>query len=370
MSNATTGTLPDTVEFHQLKVADVQPETDDSVSITLEVPEDLTDRFVHLPGQHLVVRRDLGGEDVRRSYSICSAPGDGLRIGIKRIPDGVFSTWATTELAVGDVIEVMAPIGEFTVASTPEVGRNAVLVAAGSGITPVLAMASTILRDEPASRVTLLYGNRTSRSIMFHEELEGLKNRHPERFRMIHVLSREPHEIPLFEGRIDGDKLRRMSGALIDVTSVDGWYLCGPLSMVEELSTTLGELGVDADRIHSELFFDQRIEAPPPTDVIADGAVETLVTIDGRTSVVHVDPEGPSLLDYARSVRAEVPFACKGGMCATCKAQVVDGEVTMAKNYALTAEELEAGMILTCQAHPTGDGPLAISYDVRGGVGR
>ncbi len=358
------------IEFHQLKVADVRPETDDSVSITLAIPEELSERFAHVPGQHLVIRRELDGDDVRRSYSICTAPGNGLRVGIKRIPDGAFSTWATTELAVGDVLEVMAPIGEFTVTCRPEVARNVVLVAAGSGITPILAMATTILRDEPASRVTLLYGNRTSRSIMFHEDLEALKNRHPERFRMIHVLSREPHEIPLFEGRIDGEKLRRMAGALIDVGSVDGWYLCGPLTMVEELTATLGELGVDGGRIHSELFFDQRIEAPPSTDAITDGAVETRVTIDGRTSVVHVDPAGPPLLDYARTARAEVPFACKGGMCATCKATVVEGEVTMAKNYALTADELSAGMILTCQAHPVGDGPLAISYDVHGGIGR
>ncbi len=358
------------IAFHQLKVADIRPETDDSVSITLEVPEDLADRFVHLPGQHLVVRRDLDGEDVRRSYSICSAPGEDLRIGIKRIPDGVFSGWATTELAVGDVLEVMAPIGEFAVECRPDAARNVVLVAAGSGITPILAMATTILRDEPNSRVTLLYGNRTTRSIMFHEELEGLKNRHPERFRMIHVLSREPHEIPLFEGRIDGEKLRRLTEVLIDPAAVDGWYLCGPRSMVEELTGTLGQLGVPADRVNSELFFDQRIEAPPPVEASTEGMAETRFTIDGRTSLVHVDPAGPPLLDYARSVRAEVPFACKGGMCATCKARVVEGEVTLTKNYALTDDELDAGMILTCQAHPVGDAPLTINYDVHGGIGR
>ncbi|MEL6981913.1 MAG: FAD-binding oxidoreductase, partial [Actinomycetota bacterium] len=279
------------VEFHQLKVADVRPETDDSVSITLEVPEDLTDRFVHVPGQHLVIRRELGGEDVRRSYSICSAPGDGLRVGIKRIPDGVFSTWATTELAPGEVLEVMAPIGEFVTECRADQARRVVLVAAGSGITPILAMATTILRDEPASTVTLLYGNRTSQTIMFHEELEGLKNRHPERFRMIHVLSREPHEVPLFQGRIDGPKLEQLAGSLLDVDAVDGWYLCGPMAMVEDLSATLATLGVPDDRINAELFFDERIEAPPAGDGSAEAdenLIDTRVTIEGRTSVVYV----------------------------------------------------------------------------------
>lgn len=366
------------IEFHQLKVTEVRPETDESVSVTLEVPEDLIDRFVHVPGQHLVVRRDLGGEDVRRSYSICSAPGDGLRIGIKAIPDGVFSTWATTELAAGDALEVMTPIGEFTRPCRPDVGRYDVLVAAGSGITPILSMATTILRDEPASRVTVLYGNRTAQSIMFHEELEGLKNRHPERFQVVHILSREPHEVPLFEGRIDGDKLRRLAGTLIDVGSVDGWYLCGPLDMVESLTAALADLGVADDRVHHELFFDQRIEAPTAfpgdmaDDALATGGrlVETRVIVDGRTSVVDVDPDGAAILDYARSVRAEVPFACKGGMCATCKGVVLEGEVRLDKNYALTDEELEAGLILTCQAHPVGNGPLTVSYDVHGGMGR
>ncbi len=358
------------LQFHELTVTEVRPETDDAVSITLDVPDALTERFRHVPGQHVVIRRRLDGEDVRRSYSICSAPGEGLRIGIKRIPDGVFSTWATTELAAGEVLEVMAPIGEFTTDCRPETARRVVLVAAGSGITPILAMARTILRDEPDSQVTLLYGNRTSRSIMFHEELEGLKNRHPERFRMIHVLSREPHEVPLFEGRIDGAKLERLAATLIDTAAIDGWYLCGPLALVEDVNDALERLGVPADRVHNELFFDQRIETPPPTPVSTEGLVETRFTIDGRTSVVHVDPAGPPLLDYARSARAEVPFACKGGMCATCKARLLEGTVTLSRNYALTDEELEAGLILTCQAHPDGDGPLTLTYDVHGGVGR
>ena len=361
-----------TIEFHPLTITEVRPETDDSVSISLQVPPELDDRFEHLAGQHLVVRADIDGEDVRRSYSICSAPGDPeLRIGVKRIPDGVFSSWATTALAAGDVLEVMAPIGDFAVQCDPAAAARYVLIAAGSGITPILSMATTILRDEPGSEVTLVYGNRTARTIMFQEEIEGLKNRHPERFRVVHVLSREPHHVPLFEGRVDGEKLRLLADRLITPGSVDGWYLCGPLEMVDDLTATLADLGVEPARVHNELFFDQRIEAPPPVDPAADGLVETSVTIDGRTSMVLVDPDGPPLLDYARSVRAEVPFACKGGMCATCKAKVTDGEVTMAKNYALTPDEVAAGFVLTCQTRPVpGSSSLAVDYDVHGGIGR
>lgn len=360
-----------TVEFHPLTVAEVRPETDDSVSITFDVPDELQDEFRHTPGQHVVVRADLDGVDVRRSYSICTAPGNGaLRIGVKRIPDGAFSTFATTELTAGDVLDVMAPIGEFTVTPDVATARRHVMVAAGSGITPILSMITTLLRDEPASHVTLLYGNRTSRSIMFHEDIEALKNRHPERFQVVHVLSREPHQVPLFEGRIDGDKLRLLAETLLDLDRVDEFYLCGPLEMVETVTETLVELGVEPDRIGAELFFDERITTVAVDTGPAEGLVEVQVTIDGRTSVVHVDPDGPPLLDYARAVRTEVPFACKGGMCATCKARVVEGEVTMTKNYALTAAEQESGFVLTCQAHPTGDGPVVLSYDVHGGIGR
>ncbi len=359
------------VEFHPLTVTEVRPETDESVSITFDVPADLRERFRHVPGQHVVVRAELAGVDVRRSYSICTPPGNGrLRIGVKRIPDGAFSTWATTELAAGDVLDVMAPIGEFTAAPDLDEPRRHVMIAAGSGITPILSMITTLLRDEPGSEVTLLYGNRTTRSIMFHEDIEDLKNRYPTRLQVIHVLSRETHQVPLFEGRIDGAKLRSLAASLIDVAAVDRWYLCGPLDLVETATATLTDLGVASDRIGSELFFDQRIPPAAAPDSPAEGWTEVRFTLDGRTSVMQVDPDGPSLLDHARTVRSDVPFACKGGMCATCKARVVEGEVSMAKNYALTAEELADGYILSCQAHPADDGGLAITYDVHGGLGR
>ncbi|MDH3302743.1 MAG: phenylacetate-CoA oxygenase/reductase subunit PaaK [Acidimicrobiia bacterium] len=355
------------VEFHRLKVVAVDTQTDESVAVTFDVPDDLQPLFRHTPGQHVVVRADIGGEDIRRTYSICSAPGDAVRVGVKRIPNGVFSTWATTELKPGDTLEVMAPIGEFL--HDPAKPGRYVAIAAGSGITPILSMITAALEQQPSTEFTLIYGNRTSLSIMFLEELEDLKNRFPQRFQVVHILSREPHQVPLFQGRIDEDKLRSLAATLIEPDRVDGWYLCGPLDMVETAQATLGSLGVDEADVHYELFFDQRIEPVVEPEDDAEGIVTVYVTIDGRTSVVKADPNGPPLLDYARSVRAEVPFACKGGMCATCKAQVISGEVTMEKNYALTDDELAAGYVLTCQSHPVTD-EVTLSYDVHGGVGR
>jgi ring-1,2-phenylacetyl-CoA epoxidase subunit PaaE len=349
----------------------VRPETEDSVVVTLHVPDDLRESFLHVPGQHVVLRAELDGDDVSHSYSICTAPGDGaLKVGIKRIAGGAFSHYATTQLADGDVLEVMAPIGEFAYQPDPGVASRYVALAAGSGITPVLSILTSILEREPSSHCTLVYGNRYVRSIMFLEELEGLKDRFPSRFQLINVLSREPHEIPLFEGRIDGDKLRLLAATLIPVDQVDLWFCCGPLDMVETVKATLHDLGVDESRIRNELFFDQRIEPAPEAPASGEGLVQLTVTIDGRTSVVPVDPNGPSLLDYARTVRPEVPFACKGGMCATCKARLVEGEVTMRKNYALTEAETADGYILSCQSHPVGGTDVAITYDVHGGLGR
>ncbi len=356
-----------TVEFHPLKVAAVDAQTDESVAVTFDVPDDLRGLFEHTPGQHVVVRADIGGEDVRRTYSICSSPGEAVRVGVKRIPNGVFSTWATTELKPGDTLEVMAPIGDFL--HDPSKSGRYVAIAAGSGITPILSMMTAALEQQPSTEFTLIYGNRTSLSIMFLEELEDLKNRFPQRLQVVHILSREPHQVPLFQGRIDEDKLRSLAATLIDPGRIDGWYLCGPLDMVETARATLGSLGVDDADVHYELFFDQRIEPVVEPDDDAEGFATVYVTIDGRTSVVKADPSGPPLLDYARSVRAEVPFACKGGMCATCKAQVISGEVTMEKNYALTDSELAAGYVLTCQSHPVTD-EVTLSYDVHGGVGR
>ena len=357
------------VEFVSVPVR-VEPETTDSVSLSFDLPPELREEFRHIPGQHLVLRATIDDEDVRRSYSICSSgTSDALRVGIKRIPDGVFSTYATTTLTAGDTVDVMRPIGEFGYSPDPAVSSRLVAIAAGSGITPILSILASALETELHTHCTLVYGNRTSSSIMFIEEIEALKNRFPDRFHVVHIISREPHEIPLFEGRIDEAKLRTLASSLIDVPSIDHWFLCGPLEMVETAQETLYDLGVREGQINSELFFDERIESIPDLPSSRDDLVRMEVTIAGRTSVVDVDPNGPSILDYARSVRSEVPFACKGGMCATCKAHVTGGEVRLDKNYALTPEELDAGFVLTCQSHPVG-GDIRVSYDVHGGLGR
>jgi len=358
------------IQFHSLPVH-VRPETDDSVSLTFDIPEPLRETFRHIPGQHLVLRATIGGEDVRRSYSICSGINDSdVRVGIKRIPGGTFSTYATSQLKDGDTIDVMAPIGEFAYLPTIRTAQNYVALAAGSGITPILSMLTSILDVEPHSQCTLVYGNRAATTIMFLEEIEALKNRYPERFQVIHVLSREPNDIPLFQGRIDGEKLRLLAETLIATESIDAWFMCGPLDMIETAQQALVELGVDPHKVHTELFFDERIDdIDQASDADTCDLPTMTVTLDGRRSVVSVDPDGPPLLDYARSVRPEVPFACKGGMCATCKCLVTSGEVTMDKNYALTDAEVAGGLVLSCQAHPV-SGDVEVSYDVHGGVGR
>ena len=358
------------VEFHPLPVR-VRRETSDAVSLSFDIPDDLRDTFRHVPGQHVILRSDIDGEDVRRSYSICSSVNDDeMRVGIKHLPGGAFSTYATSELRDGDLVDVMAPIGEFCHTPDRTCANSYVALAAGSGIRPILSMLTSILELEPSSRCSLVYGNRTAASIMFLEDLEALKNRFPDRFQIIHVLSREPHEVPLFEGRIDAEKLRSLASTLIDVPQVDAWFLCGPVDMVETARDTLvGEFGVDPDSVHQELFFDERIEIPEFPEEAPEDGVEMTFVLDGRSSTMTIVPDGPSLLDYARSVRSEVPFACKGGMCATCKAVVTSGEVCMEKNYALTPEEVDNGFVLTCQAHPV-DGDITVSFDTHGGLGR
>lgn len=356
------------LSFHTLRVAEVAPLTEEAVAVTFDVPDDLRSRFTWIPGQHVTVRSTIDGEDVRRSYSICTdAAGGRLRIGVKRIPDGRFSTYATTKLAPGDHLDVMPPVGEFT--HDPARAGRFVALAAGSGITPVLSMIATSLSVQPAASWTLLYGNRSAKSIMFLEDLEQLKDRFLGRFRMLHVLSREPNEVPLFEGRLDGPKVESILGTLVDVSTVDQWYLCGPLGMIEDVRAVLAGAGVPSEDVHTELFFDERVEYVPVEGAPREGLATVTVTLGGRSSVVYVDPAGPSILDYARTVRSEVPFACKGGMCATCKAVVVEGEVVMDKNYALTDEERKAGFVLTCQSHPS-SGTVSLTYDTHGGIGR
>ena len=353
------------VDFHCLTVAAIETLTEDAVAITFDVPAELADLYTHKPGQHVAIKAEIAGVDIRRTYSVAAdIASNQLRIGVKRIEGGSFSTYATRRLQQGDRLEVGTPYGEFTIEPRPDRARHYAAIAAGSGITPVLSMVSSVLATEPNSRFTLVFGNRSSNSIMFLEELEGLKDRYPDRFHLVHVLSREAQIIPLLSGRLDEERLAALFATIIDVASVDSWYLCGPYEMVRAAKTELTTQGVAAEVIHDELFFAE--PAPPPTPAIAvtdSDATQVTFTLDGRTSSMSVDPDGPPILSYALEQRRDVPFSCRGGMCTTCKAQVIAGEVKMELNFALADDDLAKGYILTCQAHPTSQ-ELSITYDV------
>lgn len=352
------------VEFHTLRVAEVERLTDDAVAVTFDVPEELTDAFRYLPGQHVTLRASIGGADVRRSYSICApATSARLRVGIKRLPGGAFSNWANDELEPGRELEVMAPIGEFTIEPDPGRGLHYAAIAAGSGITPILSHVSTVLEVERDSMFTLVFGNRETRSVMFLEELEGLKDRYLDRFNLIHVLSREEAAVPLFSGRLDEEKLAALLSTVVDADTVDHWYLCGPYQMVETAHRLLLDRGVPETRVHTELFFSEPIDLPPPAPADTAGYARVRFELGGRSSTVMVDPGGAPILDHALTVRNELPFSCRGGMCTTCKARVLDGDVRMDKNWSLTDAEIAEGYVLTCQAHPVSEA-VELTYDV------
>ena len=353
--------------FYRLCIAEVKRETDQAVAVELDVPLHLESAFRYLPGQHITVRAEIDGEDVRRSYSICADAADSqLRIGIKQLRGGKFSTYANTRLKKGDFLDVMPPVGDFIIQPDPGSTSHYAAIAAGSGITPVLSLISTTLRAEPECRWTLLLGNRSADSIMFLEELSALKDRYAERFHLIHVLSREQQASPLLSGRIDRPRLEAIFACLVNSDSVDRWFLCGPYQMVTVVRETLQDRGVPAADIRDELFF---AGPPPVTEVMASEAndsedgVDLTFTLDGRTSMVRMARDS-RVLDAALTVRHELPWSCRGGMCASCKAQVIEGEVSMEHNYALVAEDLAAGFVLTCQALPTSD-HLVLDFDRR-----
>jgi ring-1,2-phenylacetyl-CoA epoxidase subunit PaaE len=353
------------LDFHPLRVLEVSPLTDDAVVVTFDVPPELAEAFRYLPGQHMTLRAFIDGRDVRRSYSICSNANEGkLRVGIKRLPGGAFSSYATSVLAAGDVIDAMSPVGEFSIVPDPTTARHRVAIAAGSGITPVLSLISTTLESELRSSWTLLFGNRTANTVMFLEELEGLKDRFPDRFQMFHLLSREGADLPLLAGRIDDEKLRAVH-RLLAGRPVDGWYLCGPYDMVMTARETLSSLGVEPDLIHDELFFAGPIDPSslPPEPSPGEGSVELRVILDGRAVETRMTAD-TSILDAALRVRSELPFSCKGGMCASCKGRIEEGVVRMDKNYALIDSEVDAGYVLTCQSHPVSD-RVVVRYDHR-----
>ncbi|MFV1969928.1 MAG: 2Fe-2S iron-sulfur cluster-binding protein [Acidimicrobiia bacterium] len=350
-------------KFHKLTVASVDTVTDESVRVTFDVPQRLEATFAHIPGQHVIVRATIGGETVRRSYSICSRAGSrSLQVGIKHLRGGVFSSFANTELEAGDVIEVTPPTGEFTVTTDPGNKRHYVAIVAGSGITPVLSMIESVLADEPESRFTLVYGNKDGRSVMFLDDLDRLKNHHPGRFVLFNILSRESNVIPVFEGRLDEGKLVQLLTTVVDAASATDWYLCGPAGVVEAARSVLARGGVPPDKIRDELFYAGG-DAPPRVAVDDEVGSTVKVTIDGRTSKLVVDPEGAPILDHVLAIRPEAPFSCRSGACASCRAQVTTGEVRMDRNWALEESEVAAGQILTCQSHPVSD-IVELTYDV------
>ncbi|GAA3818744.1 2Fe-2S iron-sulfur cluster-binding protein [Streptomyces chiangmaiensis] len=340
--------------FHLLPVAAVDRLTDDSVALTFTVPPALREEYRHAPGQHLALRRTVDGTEVRRTYSICSpapAPdGEGprtLRVGVRLVDGGAFSTYALKEIAVGDELEVMTPAGRFTVEPAP--GLYAAVVG-GSGITPVLSIATTLLAREPRARFCLIRSDRTSASTMFLEEVADLKDRFPERFQLVTVLSREEQQAGLPSGRLDRERLSGLLPALLPVDEVAGWFLCGPFGLVQSAERVLRGLGVARTRIHEEIFHvDAGALVPPSVPAPAHSTVTA--RLDGRGGTWPVQ-DGESLLETVLRNRPDAPYACKGGVCGTCRAFLVSGEVRMDRNFALEPEETDAGYVLACQSHP------------------
>ncbi|MFJ6832619.1 1,2-phenylacetyl-CoA epoxidase subunit PaaE [Streptomyces sp. NPDC091209] len=340
--------------FHPLTVAAVDRITDDSVALTFAVPAKLREDFRHAAGQHLALRRTVDGTEIRRTYSICSlAPasdGDGprtLRVGVRLVDGGAFSTYALKEITVGDEVEVMVPAGRFTL--EPSAGLYAAVVG-GSGITPVLSIVSTLLAREPDARFCLIRSDRTSASTMFLEEVADLKDRYPQRFQLVTVLSREEQQAGLPSGRLDQERLTGLLPALLPVDRVAGWFLCGPMGLVQGAERALRGLGVSRTRIHEEIF---HVDAGTTTASAVPTPAHSTVTarLDGRGGTWPVQ-DGESLLDAVLRNRPDAPYACKGGVCGTCRAFLVSGEVRMDRNFALEPEETEAGYVLACQSHP------------------
>ena len=336
--------------FHSLVVADVQRLTEDSVAVTFDVPADLRDLFRFDAGQSLTLRRVIDGVEHRRTYSICSPMGSQPRIGVREIPGGLLSSWLVRQVQAGERIEVQPPSGSFR--ADPAAGGRHLCIAAGSGITPMLSIAASVLGNSDAE-LTLLYGNRTTSSVMFAEELADLKDAHHQQFDLMHVLSREPRDVELFSGRLDADRLRELLTLLVPVADMDHVWLCGPFGMLTDAREVLEQLGVPSERVHFELFW---VDEPPPqlrhADRVVDGVTsEVTITLDGRTSTTPM-LRSQTILDSAQAIRSDLPFACKGGVCGTCRAKVCEGDVDMVRNYALEPDEVERNFILTCQSFP------------------
>lgn len=354
-------------KFHTLKVREVRRETADCVSVSFEVPMELKEEYQFIPGQHLTLKTDLEGGEVRRSYSICTSPNENdLRVAIKKVQGGQFSAFANELLQPGDSLDVMTPLGSFHTPLDSGQQKHYVAFAAGSGITPIIAILKAVLETEPKSHFTLFYGNRATESIIFRDQIEDLKNKYLQRLSIHHVLSQEDPGADLFYGRIDAGKCKLFFSRLLDPEDVDEFFLCGPESMIESVKGTLEDLGVPRSKIHLELFTSpvgklgvtDKKWTPPVQPVLS----KVTITLDGNTFTFDHTSSGAPILDAAQKAGADLPFACKGGVCCTCKAKLLKGEVDMEVNYGLEPDEVEKGYVLTCQSHPKTD-VVVLSFD-------
>lgn len=359
------------IHFHRVRIREVRRETASCVSLLLDIPTDLHDRFRYQQGQSLTVRTTLDGEEVRRTYSLCSSPLDNeWRVAVKRVDGGLFSSYANAQLKAGDEIEIMEPVGRFFTPLDPGNRKHYIAIAAGSGITPVLSLIKTTLATEPQSRFTLIYGNRSRQDIIFLEELEGLKNRYMDRFQLLHILSREQVDSAVLQGRINREKMEELS-RFIPFHQMDEAFVCGPEQMIFAVKEFLELAGVDRKKIHFELFTTpgQTVSAGQPKEQqerASSGAVShVLIRLDGRSLEFDIPADsGQTVLDAALAQGADLPYACKGGVCCTCKARLVEGEVSMDVHWGLEDEEISKGFILTCQSHPKTD-RVVVDFDDR-----
>ncbi len=357
--------------FHALRVKRIEPDTPEAVILSFEVPTELREVFGYTQGQYLTLRARIDGQDLRRSYSICAGVDDAeLRVGVRRVRGGVFSNWINAHLKPGDTLQVMAPQGRFFVPIEPDAKRHHLGIAGGSGITPVLSIMKTVLAREPKSRFTLVYGNRTLASTMFKEELEDLKNRYMTRLVLQHVFSDEPTDAPIAHGLLDRAKLGAVLRALLPARGVDHAYVCGPFQMNDEAQAALLAAGVPEERVHVERFgvaptaagaVDAVVHEAQPGDAERSRVV---IVRDGLTREIEFRREQPSILDAAAAAGLEVPFSCTSGVCGTCRAKLVEGQVRMGRNFALDKAEVAAGFVLTCQSHPLSE-RVVLSFDER-----
>lgn len=356
--------------FHSLKIADIRKETPECISVVFDIPESLKESYQFRHGQNITLKTIVNGEELRRSYSICSSPGDKeLRIAIKQMQDGRFSTWANATLKKGDILEVLPPTGKFYTELDPANKKHYLAFAAGSGITPILSIIKTTLAIEPESIFTLVYGNRNRGSIIFKEQLEALKNVFMSRFVVHHVLSREKTDADINFGRINAAKCKQLSQKLIDIRAIDDFFICGPEEMIFEVKDWLDAEGIDKKKVHFELFTTPGKKQSSQKSVEEKAAnagkmSKVTVKVDGIAFDFDLAYDGDALLDAALKQGADLPFACKGGVCATCRAKVVEGAVSMDNNYALEPDELEGGFVLTCQSHPRSE-KVVVDFDAR-----